>query len=327
MQLACNVRHAGFGSKVAKLINRLAAAHRGRPQVGAAPCRPTLDQRGRQGANGPRLHITQLGVHCMHRIHLSKQRRGRPVSDSVSQFVLTPLGPQDLAANPTSAEFVYRRLRDAIQSGSYPPFTRLIQNQVAEQLNVSRTPVREALSRLANDDIVVWTPGRGYIVPDVTPDDVRQVHHVRRALECLGVEEAAPNYSASDIHLLRSILETAASERERGVDKFTLNLRFHLALIKPANNQVLVKLLEQLWRLPATRHIANRYLDDGEQSSRSHREHEQLIDLAELRDSAGLVKLLGEHIDHSYSHATAVISTGPGGEPAWSSDGDDLHAE
>ena len=219
---------------------------------------------------------------------------------------LEPLGPAELMSQSTS-EFVYQRLREAIQTGSFAPYTRLIQGQLAEQLNVSRTPVRDALWRLANEDVVIGTPGRGYMVPDITPDDVRQVHHVRRALECAGVQEAAPNYSVKDIRLLRSLHEEAASADPAAADYFGMNCQFHLALIKPAENELLVRLLNQVWCLPAARKIAARYIDSTARTRRSLAEHKQLIAAAEGRDGPALVKLLAEHIDRSYTFATATI--------------------
>ncbi|WP_186526226.1 GntR family transcriptional regulator [Leekyejoonella antrihumi] len=232
-------------------------------------------------------------------------------ADEFEEVVLAPLLPEELASQPTS-ELVYRRLRDAVQTGGYAPFTRLTQEQIAEQLSVSRTPVRDALTRLANDGTVMWTPGRGgYVVPDVTPDGVREVHHVRRALECLGVQEAAPNYSPRDIHLLRSLYREEASADPAHADYFAMNCDFHLALIQPANNQLLVRLLDQLWRLPAARTIANRYIDSAERTRRSFAEHARLIDAAEQHDGASLVRLLGEHIDGSYTYAAAAITSQP----------------
>lgn len=222
---------------------------------------------------------------------------------------LAPLLPEELASQPTS-ELVYRRLRDAIQLGEYAPFTRLVQEQIAEQLAVSRTPVRDALTRLANEDVVTWTSGRGgYIVPDVGPDDVRHVHDVRRALECLGVEEAAARYSPQDIHLLRSLYRKAVDADPADADYFAMNCDFHLALVQPSNNQLLVRLLNQLWRLPAARTIANRYIDSAERTRRSFTEHAALITAAERGDGVRLVRLLGEHIDSSYAYAAAAMAS------------------
>lgn len=207
-------------------------------------------------------------------------------------------------AERSIAEVVYAHLLEAIQDGTFPPYTKLVQEQIAEQMHVSRTPVRDALNRLAQESLVAWMPGRGYITAGVTEDGIRQVHSVRVALERLGVTESLERYGPEDVARLRRLNDEVQTADPRSTDLFERNRRFHMALIAPSGNQVLVRLLTQLWALPATRSIADRYIDGGPRTEQSSGEHGTMIDLIERKQGDKLLVLLTEHIDRSYQYAT-----------------------
>src|ERR1700744_1843219 len=102
------------------------------------------------------------------------------------------------------AERVKQELLRRIMSGELPPGTRLIELQIAHELNTSQGPVREALCQLEGLELVVTEPYKGSHVREVTPQDIREAYIVRAPLEQLAGQLAAPHFQG-DVAALRKI--------------------------------------------------------------------------------------------------------------------------
>ena len=85
-------------------------------------------------------------------------------------------------------QHINQRIRDAILDGTYKPGQRLVETFIAEQLDVSRAPVREALSALEQEGVVIHVPRRGYLVVDFTDKDIEEVYSLRLLLEVGALE-------------------------------------------------------------------------------------------------------------------------------------------
>ncbi|WP_165975849.1 GntR family transcriptional regulator [Actinomadura rubrisoli] len=148
---------------------------------------------------------------------------------------------------------VYRRLRELIVAGEYPPGERLTETAVGETLAVSRTPVREALRRLESDGLVHGV-GRGMVVTVLTPDRLGHAYAVRAALETLTAELAADRQrtgriapiALSDLERDARRLEdvTAAGDLDQAIE---LNRRFHRGIAELACNPIALEILDRLW--------------------------------------------------------------------------------
>jgi DNA-binding GntR family transcriptional regulator len=101
----------------------------------------------------------------------------------------------------------YVQLRKAILSGPIRPGTVLVQEQLAEQLGISRTPVRDALDRLANEGLVVRSPGGRIQVAPFSLDELHEKYAVRQALETLALRLAAPHLAGQPMLRLRALVE------------------------------------------------------------------------------------------------------------------------
>ena len=99
------------------------------------------------------------------------------------------------------SEHVYQVIRDAICDGVIKEHDHLVQNQLAEQLEVSRTPVRDALLRLAQEGLVRAVSARGFVVKALTPSDILEIYEVRTFLEIPGSISAIP--FVTDRHVAR----------------------------------------------------------------------------------------------------------------------------
>jgi DNA-binding GntR family transcriptional regulator len=144
----------------------------------------------------------------------------------------------------TIKEHVYNTLREQLLHNEHKPNGRLVEKQITDQLGVSRTPVREALSWLASDGLLVATK-HGYKVPEFTREDVLNVFEVRMLLEPMAARQAAEN--RTDIGLAemqRAIDEEKAAHAKGTVPPFLrANVRFRENWLKRTRNPLLLALL------------------------------------------------------------------------------------
>jgi len=143
-----------------------------------------------------------------------------------------------------SSEFVYRSLKEQIISGALPPEMRLIELSIAAEFGVSRTPVREALKRLAVENLVLADPARGMVVHAPGAREIEDVFIVREALDGLAARLAAHRITPSELDRLRVVVELmeqaiANGRREQVV---VANAVFHDVIYAAAGNELLERL-------------------------------------------------------------------------------------
>jgi DNA-binding GntR family transcriptional regulator len=203
---------------------------------------------------------------------------------------------------------VYEELRDLIVSGELAADAQLIQEQVAESLGVSRTPVRDALNRLAHEGLVTWLPGRGYLVNPLTPKDVTEVYQVRRILETEAARLACGRHDAVSLARLGNLIDQmAASDADDTAAMFDLNHQFHRALVQPCDNELLLKMLDTLWDHPVNRRITRSYLHTAGSAQAMLDEHRELLAAAADADEERLVALTAEHLLSGYDEAARDV--------------------
>lgn len=140
----------------------------------------------------------------------------------------------------------YQRLKEAIRTGELRPGQQLVESALATWCEVSRTPIREALSRLAHDGLVERSE-RGLVVRERSPEEVLDIYETRIALEGTAGRLAAERRTSHDLILLRRALA-----RQDGVDTGDLdavvkaNRQFHTAVWRASHNASLIDLLERL---------------------------------------------------------------------------------
>lgn len=159
-----------------------------------------------------------------------------------------PLKPVHLDNYKPLREVVFETLREAIIKGDLAPGERLMEVQVAEELGVSRTPVREAIRKLELDGLVIMVPRKGAYVADISMRDLSDVFEVRRALEGLAAELAADRATDEEIEELERMLVRISEsiEENRVRDTVELDTQFHEMLYAASRNERLRGILSQL---------------------------------------------------------------------------------
>jgi DNA-binding GntR family transcriptional regulator len=149
----------------------------------------------------------------------------------------------------TMQEIAYDEIRDGILTGRHGPGHRLIADELAKELGVSRMPVREALHRLEAAGLVAITPHRGAVVSELSETECVEIYHIRAVLDGLATRLAAANLSPADHAQLATLLE----DMEAGVKAqdpqrvLNVNRAFHMLIWRAARAPRLQELLENLY--------------------------------------------------------------------------------
>jgi len=193
-------------------------------------------------------------------------------------------------------ERAYSALRERILSGDLEHHAKLRQEDLAAQLGISRTPVREALGRLAADGLVELLPNRGARVADITPDDMRCAYEARLVIEPPAAALAAARRDGEALARMRAaIAEHRSATRDVRV-AFAANRDFHLALVAGSGNAFLLRFVEHLW----ARRLGLR-IYEAQRSSRDlialdAEQHEGIADAVQRGDAQRAERRTREHI-------------------------------
>lgn len=164
-----------------------------------------------------------------------------------------PLSPRSLQRNQSLQEQTYQALRTAILSGELTPGQRLIETHLAKKLQVSRTPIREALRQLQREELVVVEPNNILRVATISMIDAVQLYDCRLALEQLSVAEACEKATEAQIQNLNLMVmqaEKLINSKPSQLTNFQLldlDYRFHRLLAESSGNLWLRSLLDQVF--------------------------------------------------------------------------------
>ena len=159
--------------------------------------------------------------------------------------------PTKSAAIPRQslAAAVVERLRDKILHGELREGEQLRQDAIAAEFQISRIPVREALSHLAAEGLITIVANRGAVVSALSPDEIMQLFETRAVLECYMLRQAIANFTEKDFQAAEEILRHFEESLENDADVKSWgqwNWTFHCALYAPANRPVMLSFLKTL---------------------------------------------------------------------------------
>ena len=198
------------------------------------------------------------------------------------------------ATRQTAHEFVRSVLRRAILNGELGSGSRLVQAELAAMLDVSTTPVREALRDLATEGLVQFDPHRGAIVSELSAEDVRDIYEIRRVLEPLAMRQAVPNVSDALLARLRKLHQGMLDE-PYSVDWVDRNRVFHMAVYETAASPRLAAIIRNLQDASVMYIGASLKHKPGLREEANHG-HAEILDALEKRDVEAAVVALDEHL-------------------------------
>ncbi|MBL8386197.1 MAG: GntR family transcriptional regulator [Burkholderiales bacterium] len=226
--------------------------------------------------------------------------------------------PAQAAADAGSvARQAHAYIRARVTSGAFAPGSRLTEEQLARELGVSRTPVREAMRMLVADGVLIFKPNVGTFVGAWNPEDVAQLFDLRLMLEGEVTALAAARFGSAGIEALGAIQDALES---RGCDQSPANLEriarlnreFHRIVAEASAKPRLVAMLANAIEMPIVQQTFRRYTPA--QLARSFAHHRELIDAFRARDSQWARSVISCHI-LAARHACLDGAAGPAAEP------------
>ncbi|SLN40169.1 GntR family transcriptional regulator [Ruegeria meonggei] len=194
-------------------------------------------------------------------------------------------------------ELVTENLRDRIVTGEFELGDQLSEARIAKDLNVSRTPVREAINRLEMEGLLVVEPQRGSFVFSLESSELAKLCDARVCLESTALSQAIKEQPRELHEALKSCTErmTAAREAEDDAEYLAQDTVFHQCLFDWANNRFLNDAYQTIALKMAA--VRNRLGRHQEHMAKSYIEHVQMVDAVERRDAESALEILRSHID------------------------------
>ena len=208
------------------------------------------------------------------------------------------------------AHQAYQRLQQEILTCVLVPGQVVSERELARKYEVSKTPVREALSQACHQGLVLRLPGRGYLVAPITIKDIRALFDLRLILETVAVERAAQQPSSALIVGLRemSTVKYELDEPESHIYFLETNRAFHLTLAEAAGNPRLLALMSDLFdELERLFHLGLRLRDSSEEM---RSEHQALVAALENGDQVAARQAITEQILSSRERILEAILQG-----------------
>lgn len=228
-----------------------------------------------------------------------------PVANRVQSLIeLNPAVTQP-AALP---DRIYAALKHRILTCSMPPGARIIEKELCKEMSVSRTPVREALNRLALEGLVAITPYRGYATTLISVRQFRELCEVRRIVESESAGLAAERAGDANVATLRRVAELTYTRGAAQTYEAYLraNSAFHLALVQATGNTQ----LEAIVMSALDHHQRPLYLglDVGMDAKAATAEHHQVVDAVAAKDPALARRLMFTHIAHAEDRIVSALT-------------------
>lgn len=223
--------------------------------------------------------------------------------------ILAPLQPTERIADA-----VYEQLREAVLTGQFPAGSRLSVPSLASELEVSRSPVREAVQRLVKDRLAVEEPRRGAIVSNVSPEELAALYQVREVLEGLAARIAAEHPDPNFI----SILETTMNNHRTAVNEADwaahaeYDSQFHSLLRRQSGNSELIRSLDDI-QVRVRLGMTKTSVSSGMQVALS--DHQAIFDAIKESDGNAAERVARRHISRLRESLLTGVVTGEDANP------------
>lgn len=212
---------------------------------------------------------------------------------------------QKLSTVRRISEEVFKTLRDTILEGELNPGQELKQDVLAEELGVSRMPVREALRELARTGLVDTPPHKVARVSAYSLEDIKEVYTIRGLLEVFATKLAVGNLTKHQLDRLGRLLEQMKLYEKQGHFKKLpkINETFHKIIYETSNNMLLCEMIESLWK----KFPKNTFWIIPGRAKRSIKEHSEILDALKKGQAEFAAQLISDHIGTSRENLISYL--------------------
>jgi DNA-binding GntR family transcriptional regulator len=196
----------------------------------------------------------------------------------------------------TAQEAVLDEIRNAISTGRLKPGTPVRQDALANELGVSRVPVREALRILEGEGQVLYRPYKGYVIAELDLHEVNELYMIRRLLESEAIKAGVPHLTDEQLTTLETLVEDMEVLDDSDIDLLArLNHEFHFLIFEACGLTRLIHHIRLLW--DASNAYRSVYFLNEHHHQQVHDEHRMLLEAARRRDAAGVIAIQDKHRD------------------------------
>lgn len=207
------------------------------------------------------------------------------------------------------ADEVYDQIVSAILDLDIGPKDRLVQEKLAADLNISRTPVREALMRLEQEGVLQKSPQGGYQLHSMSDQEVRELYQTRAAIEGQVARILAEKCDPSDLAALRETISREENITSSSVrDYFEANRNIHRRFVELANNRYLLEMFDMTWGKAMAFHLFAQI--ENVDLSKSLGDHMALVDVLEKGDKVDALEFFIQHIQDGFDLQMQAIRAG-----------------
>jgi len=209
--------------------------------------------------------------------------------------------------NDDSESIAYEKLEDKVYNiiaqkviyHELKPGERIIDKQLAEDIGVSRSLVRQVLNILEKEELVENVPRRGFYVKKMTRDDIKEIYDIRKFLEVLAMEQAIFNISDEEISYVERIFDKAKEELKTNNVQSTVeaDIELHWMINRNCGNKRLVNLIKKYSNLYLFYRIVD--LSRIERAHEAYEEHYNILKAINLRDKKVAVELMRNHVENA----------------------------
>lgn len=202
-----------------------------------------------------------------------------------------------VALNParqTAHEYVRDVLRRAILNGELAGGSRLVQAEIASTLEVSTTPVREALRALATEGLIQFDPHRGAVVKELSGEELQEIYDIRLLLEPMAMRQAVPNIDPALVERLRKLHDRMLAE-PHSAQWVDFNRAFHMAVYEAAASPRLAAIIGLLQDAAVMYISASLKEVPGLREDANH-DHGDILDAIKRRDADAAVDAIRRHL-------------------------------
>jgi DNA-binding GntR family transcriptional regulator len=203
---------------------------------------------------------------------------------------------------------VYNQIKHLILCNEIMPGQKLHHQELSERLGVSRTPVREALTRLVQEGYVSFLPNRGFTCKEIRIQEAEELYDLREALEAFAVEKAIVKLTAASLDQLRKKMSSYGRDVQKRFtrERLVYDQDVHMQIIRLAGNETLTNTLSHVFeRIVLKRRTDGLY--DPARGLTAHEEHMRLLDAMQQRNVSAAVAIIREHIQAGKKNVMADL--------------------
>jgi DNA-binding GntR family transcriptional regulator len=203
---------------------------------------------------------------------------------------------------------VYNQIKHLILCNEIMPGQKLHHQELSEHLGVSRTPVREALTRLVQEGYVSFLPNRGFTCKEIRIQEAEELYDLREALEAFAVEKAIAKLTQASLDQLRKKMSSYGRDVQKRFtrERLVYDQDVHMQIIRLAGNETLTNTLCHVFeRIVLKRRTDGLY--DPARGLTAHEEHMRLLDAMQQRNVSAAVAIIREHIQAGKKNVMADL--------------------